>query len=171
MDNQTLSTLNQKQLIYIILSSFFIALGVVLPFLTANVAFLGARFLPMHVPVLLCGFICGWKYGLIVGLITPMLRSLLVGMPPLYPTAFIMTFELGAYGLVAGLLYRKLPKITYNIFVALMCAMIIGRIVWGLTSLMVYTSAGLEFTLPIYLAGAFVNAIPGIIFQLIFIPT
>lgn len=160
----------QKPLINLILSSVFLALGIVLPFVTGNVSFLGSRFLPMHIPVILCGFVCGWRYGAIVGFLTPLLRALLVGMPPLFPVAFIMSFELAFYGLSIGLLYRYLPKKPINVYISLILAMIIGRVIWGVVSMIVFFSLGTEFTFTIFLYGAFITALPGIIFQLAFIP-
>ena len=81
---------------------------------------------PMHIPVLLCGFICGWPWGLLVGLFAPILRSVTLGMPPLFPTAVCMAFELAAYGAVAGILYKTLPKKKCFIYCALLGAMVIG---------------------------------------------
>lgn len=99
-----------KQTRKLVLSAFFMALGIVLPFLTGQIQQIGNKLLPMHIPVLLCGFICGWQYGLAVGLFTPLLRSVMFGMPSLMPTAAAMAVELAVYGLTAGLLYTKLPK-------------------------------------------------------------
>ncbi|MGI6362987.1 MAG: ECF transporter S component [Bacillota bacterium] len=94
----------------IVLAGLFLALGLLLPSLTGQIPSIGKRLLPMHIPVLLAGFALGGPYGLIVGLITPVLRSALFGMPPLFPNAAAMSFELAAYGLLAGLLYKVLPK-------------------------------------------------------------
>ncbi len=162
--------LDSKPVVKMILASFFLALGIVLPFVTGNVAFLGSKFLPMHIPVLLCGFICGWKYGVLVGFILPILRATLVGMPPLFPVAFTMSFELAAYGLFAGFFYQRLQKKTINIYISLLLAMFVGRIVWGLVSLSLAPSVGIPFTFELFLTGAFVFALPGILFQIIFIP-
>ena len=83
----------------IVLAGFFLALGIVLPFLTMQIPSFGSMLLPMHIPVILCGFICGGPLGLIVGFIVPLLRSALFSMPPMFPTAIAMAFELAAYGL------------------------------------------------------------------------
>lgn len=162
---------NRLEIRKMILASFFIALGIVLPFLTGNISFLGARFLPMHIPVLFAGIILGWKYGLLVGVITPLLRALTVGMPPLFPVATVMAFELASLGFFIGLFYHLLPKKMVYIFVSLILAMIGGRIVYGLVGFIVYPLAGIQFTFDMFLAGALLNAIPGIILQLILIPT
>lgn len=149
------------------LSGLFLALGLVLPFVTMNIPSFGSMILPMHLPVLLCGFVCGWPWGLAVGLIAPLLRSALVGMPPLMPTAFAMAFELAAYGALTGILYRRLPKTVPCLYAALIGAMLGGRIVWGLA---MAALAGANFGLAAFWAGAITNALPGILLQLILIP-
>lgn len=160
----------QKPLTRMILASMFLALGIILPFLTGNVQFLGNQFLPMHLPVLICGFVCGYKYGGLIGFITPLFRAVLIGMPPLYPVALVMSFELSIYGLVIGLLYQSLPKNIFNIYVSLIGAMILGRLGWGLFAYLIYPGAGFSFSAQIFINTALVTAIPGIVFQLIFIP-
>ena len=65
------------------LSAMFMAIGLVLPFLTGQIPQIGSMLLPMHLPVLLCGLICGWQYGGLVGFVLPLLRYLLFGMPHL----------------------------------------------------------------------------------------
>ena len=89
----------------LVLSALFIAIGITLPFLTGQLKIIGKMLLPMHLPVMLCGLICGWQYGLICGIITPLLRSVLFGMPLLFPSAAAMSVELAVYGSVIGLLY------------------------------------------------------------------
>lgn len=154
----------------LVLSALFLALGIVLPFFTGQIQQIGNMLLPMHIPVLLCGFVCGGPYGLIVGIIVPLLRSLLFTMPPMMPTAVAMAVELAAYGLVTGLLYPKFKKKKFGIYITLITAMIIGRIAWGIASFVLYSILGNPFTWQIFAAGAFLNAIPGIIVQLILIP-
>lgn len=149
------------------LSGLFLAVGITLPFLTANLQPMGSALLPMHLPVLLCGFVCGWPWGLAVGFVTPLLRSVLVGMPSLWPTAAAMAFELAAYGALTGFLYRKLPKSWPFLYADLIGAMLGGRIVWGLV---IAAIAGANFGLQPFLAGAFVNAIPGIVIQIVLVP-
>lgn len=159
-----------KQTRKLVLSAFFMALGIVLPFLTGQIQPAGKLLLPMHIPVLLCGFICGWQYGLAVGLFTPLLRSVMFGMPPLMPTAAAMAVELAVYGLTAGVLYTKLPKKIPYIYVSLIGAMIAGRAAWGIVSIPLNGIAGGSFSLQMFMAGAFLNAIPGIILQIAAIP-
>lgn len=154
----------------ITLSGVFIALGILLPYITGNIQSLGVNLLPMHIPVLLAGFIVGWKYGLLVGIITPLLRSALVGMPPLFPVAIAMAFELGIYGLVTGLLYSMLKKSKISVFISLIVAMISGRIVWGIVSYFLFFLNNTSFTINMFITGAFANSIIGIIIQLILVP-
>jgi riboflavin transporter FmnP len=154
----------------LVLSGLFLALGLVMPFLTGQIPGIGSKLLPMHIPVLLAGFVCGWPYGLAVGLIVPIFRSMLFGMPPMVPTAAAMAFELAAYGFVSGLLYKLMPKKNAYIYGALIVSMICGRIIWGFASLLLYGLRGNAFTWQMFMAGAFINAIPGIIIQLVIIP-
>ena len=158
---------NTKKLV---LSALFMALGIILPFFTGQIPQVGSMLLPMHIPVLLCGFICGWQYGLAVGAVTPLLRSVLFGMPPMMPTAAAMAFELAVYGAVTGILYNKLPKKNGNIYVSLLGAMLAGRVVWGIVCIPLYGIGGNAFSFQMFLAGAFINAVPGILLQIVLIP-
>lgn len=155
----------------LIQSALFMALGLVLPFLTGQIPQIGRMLSPMHIPVLLCGMILGWPYGLAVGFLTPLLRSVLFGMPAIYPQAVGMAFELCTYGLVSGLLYSRFrEKNLAAITITLICSMLAGRLVWGLVSVALYGLMGNAFTFKMFLAGAFVNAVPGIILHLVLIP-
>ena len=159
-----------KQTLKMVLSAFFLALAYVMPFLTGQIPEVGAMLCPLHIPVLLCGFICGGPWGLVVGFIAPLLRSFTLGMPPLFPTAVCMAFELAAYGAIAGWMHKLLPRKKPYIYVSLIVAMIIGRIIWGLAMLLCLGISGGSFTLTAFIAGAFTNAIPGIIVQIVLIP-
>lgn len=147
-----------------------LALCMVLPFLTGQIPQIGSALSPMHIPVLLCGFIVGWPYALAIGFIAPLLRFVLFGMPPIFPTGVAMAFELAAYGMVTGLLYKKLPKNTMNIYISLIGAMLAGRLVWGVVMAIIAGVSEAQFSFQIFIAGAFLNAIPGIICHIILIP-
>lgn len=151
-------------------AALYLAIALVLPFITGQIPEIGAMLSPMHIPVLLCGFVCGWQWGMVVGLIAPLLRSALFGMPTLYPTAIAMTFELAAYGALSGILYRLLPRKTWSIYVSLILAMIGGRLVWGAARYALAGLSGSEFPLSAFFAGAVLNAIPGIILHIVLIP-
>ena len=152
------------------LAAMFLALAFVMPFITGQIPQIGSKLCPMHIPVLLCGFFCGAPWGLIVGFIAPLLRSLVLGMPPMFPTALCMAFELATYGLLCGLLYKILPKKKLYIYVSLVTSMILGRLVWGVSMFMCLGFSGGTFTLGAFFAGAVANALPGIITQLVLVP-
>jgi len=141
-----------------------------MPFLTGQIPEIGAMLCPLHIPVLLCGFICGWPWGLAVGFIAPLFRSLTLGMPPFFPKAVCMAFELAAYGAISGLMHRILPRKKPYIYASLLTAMILGRLVWGATMFVCMGVNGGSFTFAAFLAGAVTNAIPGIILQIVLIP-
>ncbi len=151
-------------------SAMFLAIAFVLPFLTGQIPQIGAMLCPMHLPVLICGYICGGGWGLLVGFIAPVLRSVILGMPPMFPTAICMAFELATYGWMAGVLYRKLALKHGNVYISLLAAMIAGRIVWGVVMFACLGFDTGKFGLAAFLAGAVTNAIPGIILQLVAVP-
>jgi len=153
------------------LSALFLALAYVLPFMTGQIPEVGSMLCPMHLPVLLCGFICGWPWGLAVGFTAPIFRSLLTGgFPPMFPSAVCMAFELAAYGAICGWMHRLLPRKRPYIYCSLLSAMIAGRIVWGAAMYICVGASGGNFTFAAFLAGAVTNAIPGIIVQIILVP-
>lgn len=153
------------------LSAMFLALGLVLPFLTGQIPQIGNMLLPMHIPVFLCGLICGWQYGAAVGFIVPLLRSVLFGVPVMFPSATAMAFELMTYGLVAGIMYGLSRwQCIVSLYRSLIIAMLAGRAVWGIVQVIQLGFSGSEFTWKMFISGALLNAIPGIIVQLILIP-
>ena len=151
-------------------AALYLGIALVLPFITGQIPEIGAMLCPMHIPVLLCGFLCGWPWGLAVGLIAPPLRSLLFGMPAMIPGGVAMAFELAAYGAVAGWLYRRLPKKPGSVYIALIIAMIAGRLVWGAARVILAGMTGSSFTWALFLAGAVTNAVPGIILHIVLVP-
>ena len=161
--------MKRKDIKKLTLSAMFLALAFVMPFLTGQLPQIGSMLCPMHIPVLLCGFFCGAPCGLGVGFIAPILRSFTLGMPQMFPTAFCMAFELAAYGVVSGWLHNKLPKKKVSVYVSLLGAMIIGRLVWGVVMFGCMGFDISKFGFSAFLAGAVLNAIPGIILQIIVI--
>ncbi len=155
----------------LVLAAMFLALGLVLPFFAGQIKEIGNMLLPMHIPVILCGLICSWQYGLAVGFITPLLRSMLFSMPIMYPSAVAMAFELATYGAVAGFLYKRAKwQCVKMLYKCLAAAMITGRVVWGIMMLILVGVKGNLFSVQAFIGGAFLNAIPGIILQLVVIP-
>ena len=161
---------NKVQLRKMILAALFLALAYIMPFLTGQIPQIGSMLCLMHIPILLCGFFCGWPWGLVVGLIAPLFRSLTMGMPPMFPTAVCMAFELAAYGAVSGLMHKILPKKKPYVYCSLITAMMVGRMVWGGAMLICMGVQGNGFTGSAFLAGAVLNAIPGIAVQIVLIP-
>ena len=175
----------------LVVSALMLALALVLPYFTGGIPAIGNLLLPMHLPVLLCGFLCGGGWGAGVGLAAPLLRSLLAGRPEFFPTAFSMAFELAAYGLISGLqaasskamekavaayglisglLYRRLPKNAAGVYASLAGAMVGGRMVWGAVRALITLASPTPFGLAIFWTEAVLNAIPGILLQLVLIP-
>lgn len=149
-------------------AALFLALGLILPYvfhITGGMA--GQMLLPMHIPVLLCGFVLGERYGLIVGVLTPLLNAVFTGMPPIYPTAVAMMLELGTYGFASGYLYKNKRA---NVFVSLIIAMLLGRFVSGIANFILLSMAGKSYMFAAFLTSSFVTPIWGIIIQIILIP-
>ena len=82
-----MKTKNTKTVRQLVPAALFLALAFVLPLLTGQVPKVGNMLCPMHFPVLLCGFVLGGPWGLAVGFAAPLLRSVLFGMPPMFPVA------------------------------------------------------------------------------------
>lgn len=155
----------------LVLSAMFLAIGIVLPFFTGQIPAIGKMLLPMHIPVLLCGLICGWPYGLGVGFVLPLLRSLLFSFPAMYPSAVGMAFELAVYGAVVGYLYAHSKyQCLKALYKCLIPAMVAGRLVWGAVMIVLMGLGGSIFTWELFLTGALLNALPGIVLQLVLIP-
>lgn len=173
MQNQNSSSRlpGREALRKLVLSAMFLAIGLVLPFFTGQIQQIGSMLLPMHIPVMLCGLICGWQYGAVVGATLPLIRSLLFGMPPIFPTAVAMAVELCIYGLAIGFLYGLFKKQNIAaVYISLVLAMILGRVAWGGAQTVLLSMQDSAFTFKAFLAGALLNAIPGIILQLLLIP-
>ena len=154
----------------LVIASVCLALCMVLPFLTGQIPEIGSMLSPMHIPVLLCGFICGPTWAAIVGAIAPLLRFALFGMPPLFPAGVAMCVELSTYGAVCGILYQALPRKPATVYASLVAAMLAGRVVWGIVRLALTGVTGSPFTWSAFIAGAFTQAIPGIILHIVLIP-
>ena len=162
--------MSSKNRVYrMVLSAMFLAIALVLPFLTGQIPQIGKALSPMHIPVILCGFFCGPFYALAVGLIAPLLRFALFSAPQM-PLGFVMCFELAAYGFFAGLFYRLLPDKKPFVYVSLVCAMLAGRVIWGIGRTILFGLGSVEFGWAMFIAGGFVNAVPGIIVQIVLIP-
>ncbi len=153
------------------LSGLFLALGVILPYFTGQIKEIGDSFLPMHLPVMIAGFLLGGKYGLLVGLILPFLKSIISGMPPIYPNAVWMSAELLTYGFMSGFLYHNFfKKKLWWLYSSLVLSMLSGRVVWGITKAILLGISHKPFGFEAFIIGGFIDAFPGIIMQIILIP-
>lgn len=146
-----------------------LALALLLPFVTGQIPSVGSMLCPMHIPVLLCAFFVSWKWALGVGFVAPILRFALFSMPPM-PFGIAMAFELATYGFVASVMYKVLPKKKWAIYVSLISAMVLGRVVWGAARMIIAGVTANPFTWQMFIGGALLEAIPGIAIQLILIP-
>jgi riboflavin transporter FmnP len=149
-------------------SALYLALAVLLPIAFHAFGLGGRVFLPMHIPVLLAGFLVGPASGLTVGLLSPLLSYLLTGMPPTYAVP-LMSLELPMYGLVAGIAYRRLHL---NIYISLVLAMVVGRLMFGMGLFVLGMFIDLPYTAAAFFStgGAIVSGLPGIAVQIVLIP-
>jgi len=153
-------------------ASVCLALCMLLPLLTGQNRQIGSALSLMHIPVLLCGFICSRPYyAAAVGATAPLLRFLIFGMPPLMPIGLAMCFELAVYGIIAWIMYKMLPKKPLYIYVSLITSMLAGRAVWGIAMwLLAWLLSDVNFSWEIFMADAFIKAVPGIILHIVVIP-
>lgn len=152
------------------LTAMCLALGVILPQAFHMIPNAGNIFLPMHIPVLICGFICGPFYGLTVGIITPCLSHIIFSMPPAMMLGQ-MIVELGVYGLCTGL-FNQIITINNELlkyYLVLIISMVVGRITYGICNALLFKAG--NYSLSIWLSAAFIKGLPGIIIQLVLIPT
>ena len=151
-----------------ILAAMFVALCVVLPIAFHGIPDAGSVFLPMHIPVLICGMVCGWPYGFLCGLLGPLLSSLITGMPP---AAYLppMMVECAVYGCISGLVlkYVRTGKTAADLYIALISAMLAGRVVAGIAKALIFSPG---ITMTVWITSSFITALPGIAIQLIAIP-
>ncbi len=148
------------------------ALGVIIPVIFHSTQISGQVFLPMHIPVLLCGIICGPFLGAVSAATVLIISTTATGMPPAYPTGLLMVFELIAYAVTSGVLMRtiKINNLLLKLYISLVAAMLVGRGIYGLAAYVVLGVIGNGYTFAVFLSSAFVKALPGIAIQLILIP-
>lgn len=151
------------------ITAIMIALCVILPMAFHMIQNAGSIYLPMHIPVLLCGLVVGPVYGLVCGLIGPVLSMLITGMPgPAYLPQ--MMIELAIYGLVTGLLMKvvKTKNTTLDLYISLIGAMLVGRIIAGILQALIFKANA--YGMSMWVTSYFITGLPGIIIQLILIP-
>ena len=151
-----------------VMTAICAAMCVVLPIAFHAIPNAGTVFLPMHIPVLLCGLVCGWPYGLVTGLLGPLLSSIITGMPPAAMLPSMMV-ECGVYGLVTGLMMRfvRTKNGLADLYISMVVAMILGRTVAGLAKAIIFTPGTAPFA---WVTTSLVTGIPGIVIQLVLMP-
>lgn len=156
----------------ITLAAMFIALGSILAIVFHSFE-LGQTLSPMHFTVLIAGITLGYKYGLAVGVITPLLNSIIFSMPPLFPVALGMALELGAYGLIIGLIYKYIKLFKndiINIYFSLIIAMVAGRLMYAVYYGLLSGIINEKFGFQVFIISVIIIPLPGIIIQLLIIP-
>lgn len=152
----------------LVLTGVLLALGLVTPMAFHLFGGTGPVFLPMHIPVLIGGFVLPPFLALLLGMITPLVSSVLTGMPKIFPMGVIMVFELGIYGFVASLANRKLRLSSIP---SLTIAMIAGRVAAGIVVFVLSSGFGVQMNAITFIKGAVVIGLPGIVIQIILIPS
>jgi len=168
---------NKKYVKNLTSSAVCLLLCMILPLLTGQIPQIGLALPSRHIPVLTFGFVAGPAYAMIVGLVAPLLRMLIFGMPMPF-MAITMCFELAVYGLVSGVLYKVFPKKVVFIYVSLIAAMLVGRVIWGLAAMQLASIAifpalpmgWVQFGWSEFISAAFITAVPGIIAHIVLIP-
>lgn len=146
-----------------------IALCVILPMAFHSIPNAGSVFLPMHIPVILCGLICGWPFGLLCGIAGPLLSSLIAQMPPMAYLPNMMT-ELIAYGVITGITMQIVhtKKIYVDLYISLLIALVAGRVLAGTTKALIFSPG--SYSISAWITGYFITSLPGLLIQFFLIP-
>lgn len=152
----------------IIIGGLFLAIGILLPMLFHTVGMMGKIFLPMHIPVLIAGYLLNPLTAFILGFITPLLSSVLTGMPIFFPMAIIMAFELACYSMFVSLMRRKFKL---SVITSLITSMLMGRVVAFFVVFIMSSLFGIKLNPLLFIKTGIITGLPGIVVQLIFIPT
>lgn len=144
------------------------ALCIVLPMAFHMIPNAGTVFLPMHIPVLLCGLICGWPFGFVCGLIGPLLSSILTQMPPAAMLPSMMV-ECASYGCITGLVmkYVHTGKLLPDLYISMGTAMVLGRVLSGFAKSLIFAPGTAPFA---WVTTSLVMGLPGISIQLVLMP-
>jgi len=144
------------------------ALGLLLPIGFHALGWGGKIFLPMHLPVVVAGFLVSPGMAVALGVVVPFLSSVLTGMPPLAPpVAPLMAVELAAKAGAASVLYRglRLPM-----WVALPAALFTDWVVLALAAWLAAGVFAIKAGAIQYVAAAIAISLPGTILQVVAVP-
>lgn len=157
-----------RSIYQLVLSGLFIALGIILPIIFHAFGGAGSIFLPMHIPVLLAGIFLNIPFAILVGVLTPLLSSIFTGMPPAFPMLPIMIVELPVYAMSIGII---LQRTKYNLYLGMIFSMVMGRLAAGVVVFILVSLFSAKLPGPfIFIKGAIITGLPGILIQLILIP-
>ncbi len=145
----------------VILPQLFHAIGAV----SGTGKAVGTALFPMHIPVILAGFIGGPAVGAIAGILSPVISFAISSMPAAAILPFMM-IELGVYGLTAGLI----SGVKMNNFAQLVIVQLAGRAVRALAILAAVYLFGSTTVAVASIGGLFTSGLFGIILQWAFIP-
>ena len=153
----------------LVLTAVCAALCVILPMAFHAFPGGGNVFLPMHIPVLLCGLMCSWPYGLICGLLGPALSCLLTQMPPVASLPSMMV-ECAVYGCVSGamMVLVRTRRIYADLYISMSTAMVAGRVASGFAKAFIFAPGTPIFA---WVTTSLVEGLPGIAIQLVLLPT
>ncbi|MDK9711981.1 ECF transporter S component [Acidaminobacter sp.] len=151
----------------LIRGALIIALGLLVPTVFHLTSVSGSIFLPMHLPILAGAVFVNPWIALIAGALTPLTSAIATGMPPLFPIAFLMAFELAAYGWTMSWLINKRR---INVYAALVVSMLVGRVVLGLAAVVTTSVFAVQLNPVMYMKGAILTGLPGMALQLLVVP-
>lgn len=159
--------------VHITVGAMLAALSIIIPqiFHFTGIPQAGSVFLPMHIPVLLSGFILGPVYGVIIGAVSPAVSFLITDMPTAERLPFMIA-ELAFYGLISGLFFHTLnfKAKKFGTVSTLLISMLCGRLAYALMLFCASEFFGIECGGAMAAVTATVTGIYGIILQLVTIP-
>lgn len=157
----------QNKIKDLVAAGLLVAAGILMPMAFHTYKLGGPVFLPMHIPVLLGGFMLSKNLAALVGLLTPFLNFVITSMPS-PPFVFAMMAELATYGLVSSILFHERK---WGIYPALFGAMLSGRLASIVANWLIITGIlGMPFNFAKVMTSLFITGLPGIIIQVILIP-
>lgn len=156
-----------KKLVFkkVLVTLFCMVAGIALPLAMLETPTLLAAFLPMQLPILLCGLANGWPWGLACGLLVPFASHFLLQVPSAQQLSGGM-LQLAVLGFAAGMLYRY---VRVRLWVALLFSVLLGWLSYGGLKLLLFFTENAAYSFSAFLGEMFVG-LPGIVAQLILLP-
>lgn len=153
-----------------IVTAVCLALCVVLPMAFHAIPRGGEIYDPMFFPIMVCGLSCDWGFGLLCGIAGPVLSTLFTGMPPVadLPTMVVQ----GAFcGLLCGLmmLWVHTRSAYADLYIAIVVAIVVGSVAAGAVKALIFAAG--KYSIRMWAMGYFVKCLPGLIIQLVLVPS